>query len=174
LRKDLRSVVDYLINHPDDRTNKDEPIRNLYFENFYRLSKNQVENLEKVASGKTPENISNKREHLIGFIIGNNTKSTRLLQYAFETGKLYPFTDQRAQCFARLEVDNHYEILSMDSPFFKDWLSSLMWKEEGAVPNREEIASVISILRANAKFESQTHQLHNRVAWQDGKIYHDL
>ncbi|MGD1838709.1 MAG: bifunctional DNA primase/polymerase, partial [Nitrososphaeraceae archaeon] len=83
------------------------------------------------------------------------------------------------QPHALVKINNHYEVLSMDSSKFENYLSKLYYdKNEKQVANAESINNAIRMLKAQAIFEGKTMPLHLRLAWSNNEtkdtIYYDL
>ena len=76
-------------------------------------------------------------------------------------------------------LQDHYEVLPIDSIKFKRYLSNLYYDNyEGKIANPEAINSAISQLEAKSFFEGPTTPLYLRVAWNNpdttDTIYYDL
>jgi hypothetical protein len=78
-------------------------------------------------------------------------------------------------------LQDHYEMLPVDSTKFKRYLSKLYYDTyEGKIANTEAINSAVSQLEAKSFYEGQTIPLHLRVAWDNNPddttdtIYYDL
>lgn len=76
--------------------------------------------------------------------------------------------------YGRFCLDGHLETWRLSDPRFDEWLSHLMYVEEGKAPYGEAISQAKNILGYLAGFEGKEHPLYNRVGEQDGAIWYDL
>ena len=84
------------------------------------------------------------------------------------------FRDQYGTPFARIYQDGHGEILKCAGMEFRNWMAGLYWKHEEKAINTEALRTATNVLSAQARFDGQAFQLHNRVALKDGSIWYDL
>ena len=67
-----------------------------------------------------------------------------------------------------------YEILELNSSFFKDWLARLMWESEQKAPGNDSLRSAINVLSGKAILEGKQYFLYNRIAPASDGIWLDL
>jgi hypothetical protein len=96
------------------------------------------------------------------------------------------FVDQYGEPYAAVKINEHLETLNLNHTRFRSWICKTYHEQEGLVPNSENIANAINILRANAQFDGNSKQLYLRVAYDTTKdetgtmrtnqttIYYDL
>lgn len=84
------------------------------------------------------------------------------------------FHDQYHEPWARIKVENHYEVLLCKGKNMKRWLSMIYYYKLGKVPNSESLRAALNTLSAKAIFEGKKHELFNRSAFINGRIYYDL
>jgi hypothetical protein len=132
---------------------------------------------------KNPSPLSKKRiEELITAVYNRRTTYSREAEESMATrivvlaeGNVEEFfTDQLSTPYAAIKVNDHVEIYSIRTKVFKNWLSSLLWKDEGNAANAMSLHSAINVLEAIATHDGRQIELHNRVGWHDGVIYYDL
>jgi hypothetical protein len=93
-----------------------------------------------------------------------NTKAKKALQYAQSHSKEL-FLNEFGRAFAAIYVDDHTEIHPMDERRFRNWISSIYYREEDDLLAEEDIKKVVRILEAKADFDSDVprHRLDVRV-----------
>ena len=92
------------------------------------------------------------------------------------------FVDQYGTPYAVVIVNEHLEVLSLNSKRFKNWLCKICYDTDNSIINSESLKNVINILKAQIEFgiSSRTKELHLRVgsrtdnAEEDSAIYYDL
>jgi len=84
------------------------------------------------------------------------------------------FRTPSGDTFARVPVGDHREIWPVRSLSFKHWLAHRFWKKCRKAPGSDALAAALNVIEGNARFGSEEHDLHNRVAWHNGATYYDL
>jgi len=87
------------------------------------------------------------------------------------------FRDQYGKTYAKIQLKEHREVISLDNKKFKHFLSKLYYDHTNAnIVSQETLNDTIYLLQAETYFEGQTIPLNLRVAWNDGKdtIYYDM
>lgn len=84
------------------------------------------------------------------------------------------FHDQYNEPYARLEINGRFEIHPINSKFFKRWISKLYYDNNGKPPNSNSLSAALKVIEAEACFNGEKKELHNRVAWHEGAIWYDL
>ncbi len=100
-------------------------------------------------------------------------QAERLLGYVTEKNCTL-FRDQYDSPYARIMVEDHWEICALRSVQFALWLKRLFWKIEGKMIYGEAFNKTLGVLEARAFFESSQFPLANRVTRHDGAIWYDL
>jgi hypothetical protein len=93
-----------------------------------------------------------------------NTKAKKALQHTQSHSKEL-FLNEFGRAFAAMYVDDHTEIHPMDERRFRNWISSVYYREEDDLLAEEDIKKVVRILEAQAEFDSDVprHRLDVRV-----------
>lgn len=76
--------------------------------------------------------------------------------------------------YATLEIDGHRETWSLRAQAFKHWAARQFYDAHEKSPGSQAIADAVSTLCGMALFGGSEHDVHVRVAGQDGTIYLDL
>lgn len=86
------------------------------------------------------------------------------------------FHDQFNTAYAAIALDDHTEVLSLDSKRFKHYICGVYYETKVSVPNAESITGAINVLKYEADFKGDMIPLHLRVARddRDGSILYDL
>jgi Bifunctional DNA primase/polymerase, N-terminal len=86
------------------------------------------------------------------------------------------FLDQYNSSYAAFRVNQHTEIMSMQSRRFRNWVCKTYYENTGEPPSAEELAGTLNILKANAEFGGKERELHLRIAPVPNSysIYYDL
>jgi len=87
------------------------------------------------------------------------------------------FKDQYGTAFAAAMVNDHNEILSIDSSKFRRYLTKLFYDNNNRkIVSTEAINNAVNLLQAKAEYDSPTFPLSLRVTWSKDKkeIYYDL
>jgi hypothetical protein len=89
------------------------------------------------------------------------------------------FLDQYGSPYAAVTINQHREIMSLQSKRFRNWICKTYYETIGELLNAEKLASTLNILKANAEFSGRVRELHLRVALggnasDSNLIYYDL
>jgi hypothetical protein len=108
--------------------------------------------------------------------IENNVRSIsqNLIKLAEANSELF-FKDQYGKPYAKILINDHYEIIGIEDSKFKHLLSKMFYEQShGKVACQESLNDALRILQAKTIFGDQTIPLNLRVAWKDHKIYYDM
>ena len=150
------------------------PLENKEFEKQWECAVNFI------SRKNITENDSQENNNIDSDYKENHTKSSTKILDNLTKHKIDLFKDQYGNAHARITVNDHKEILSVESSRFERYLSKLYYdnnnNNEKNIINKEALSNVIRKLQAEAEFEGKTIPLHLRVAWSDKKdaIYYDL
>jgi hypothetical protein len=87
------------------------------------------------------------------------------------------FKDENGALYSRIRVNGHKEILGIETDRFKQYITKLYYDNcNGESMPQDMLRSVIDRIKAKASFDSETRELHLRVAWEvkEQKIIYDL
>jgi len=84
------------------------------------------------------------------------------------------FHDDLGDGFARVPVRNHREVWRCRSKDFRRWLARRFWQSEAKALNSDALSAALNVIEAKARFEGEEHRLHNRAAFHQDAIWHDL
>lgn len=84
------------------------------------------------------------------------------------------FTNETGETFARVPIQDHWEIWPTGGRLCRQWLARLIWQEERKALGSEAIRAAVNVLEAKARFEGVEHVLANRVARHQRAIWYDL
>jgi len=84
------------------------------------------------------------------------------------------FRDPTGAAWSRIKIDDHHEIWSCEGRQFKLWLARLYWQTFNKAINSQVITAALNVLVSKGIFDGAEHELHNRVARDDGAIWYDL
>lgn len=84
------------------------------------------------------------------------------------------FHDERSEGYAAINHGGSCRILKMRGHDFRRWLTSAYYVATKHPPNNEAMSSALSVLEAKAAFESEQHELSNRIAMRDDAVYIDM
>lgn len=76
--------------------------------------------------------------------------------------------------YATLPVNEHRETVALRSKGFRDWLAFGFYRSTGNTPNAQALQDAVNTLRGKAQFDSPEHEIHIRIAQNDGALYLDL
>ncbi len=76
--------------------------------------------------------------------------------------------------FARVEIDQHFEIWPIDSRQFRWWLTREYRDRFRSTPGRNSISEAVDSINADAFLDGERHDLANRVAEHRGSFWYDL
>jgi len=96
----------------------------------------------------------------------------RLVKLALAETEL--FHDKANVPYARVINSDHWETWRCNSRSFKRWLSRQFYEVEGKAAGAAAVADALNIIEAQACFEGEEHELHNRIAERDGAVWYDL
>lgn len=84
------------------------------------------------------------------------------------------FKDQFNEGFAKIFINDHYEIISIKSNRFKKLVQMTYYEDTNRIAGIESITNAVNILQAKAEFGDNQYHLSLRVASYDGSFYYDL
>ncbi len=102
-----------------------------------------------------------------------DTQADRLVTLANEVG-LELFVDELSEEYARIRVDDHWELHPVDSKHLRSWLTHQYYRIHEHAPNLTALKTAVNTLSARARFDGTPVTMHNRVAWHDDAVYYDL
>lgn len=76
--------------------------------------------------------------------------------------------------FATVPVAEHAETWPVKSQTFKRYIAKKFFEAEGKAINSDALSAALNLMEANALFDGEEHDVHVRVAEQEGNIYIDL
>jgi hypothetical protein len=99
------------------------------------------------------------------------SQSTQLVELA-NAAEL--FRDSDSEAYARLPVDEHFEIAGVRTKHFRRWIARAYYATSGKAASSQSIQDCLGTLEGKAAFEGAIRPVHVRVAGLDGNIYIDL
>jgi len=99
------------------------------------------------------------------------SQATQLVELAADAEL---FHDDSYDCFARVQVNDHYEIMRIRSQMFKRWLLRQYHEASESAPSSDALSAAINTLEAQASFKGECRPVSVRVAGGDGVVYVDL
>jgi hypothetical protein len=99
------------------------------------------------------------------------SQASRLVDLA---GAVSFFRTPDGKAFVSLPVGEHVENVAMKSGVFRDWLVREFRRAEGASPGSQAVQDALSDLWGKARFDSEEHEIHTRIAAHGDAIYLDL
>jgi len=101
------------------------------------------------------------------------TIATIITNMALDADILF-FRDNAQQAYAKLKIDDHWEIWPVRSTRFKEFLIQTYRMATSSVPNANAVNDAKNALSAHAVQKGPVYSLYNRVAWFDNAIWYDL
>lgn len=101
------------------------------------------------------------------------TIATVITNMALDADILF-FRDNAQQAYAKMKIDDHWEIWPVRSTRFKEFLIQTYRMATGSVPNSNAVNDAKNALSAHAVQKGPVYSLYNRVAWYDKAIWYDL
>src|SRR5262249_6679767 len=92
---------------------------------------------------------------------GKDPLSLLLIKLALDNAEL--FHDAGGDCYADVKIGDHCETHKLGSREFKDWLAGLLYRTTERAVSGDKIAEAVTVLRAQARYESQEIEAHVRV-----------
>jgi len=99
------------------------------------------------------------------------SQATILVELA---GDVEFFHDPGGNPFARVEVDDHQEVVSLRNRGFRRWLARRYYLIEGKAPSAQALQDAIGVLEGKSLYEGHEVEVHLRCAEHGGKVYIDL
>ena len=84
------------------------------------------------------------------------------------------FHNAQKEAYARVDINGHKEVWSIQSSGFADWLRHQYWTKHRKAVTRNTFEGVLDTLRAQAVFDGKCEEVFIRVAQSDKKIYIDI
>lgn len=76
--------------------------------------------------------------------------------------------------YATVPIGEHLETWPIKSQTFKRYVAKQFFESEGKAINSDALSAALNLMEATALFDGEEHDIHVRVAGQDGNIYIDL
>ncbi|HUW13097.1 MAG TPA: hypothetical protein VM537_25455, partial [Anaerolineae bacterium] len=105
---------------------------------------------------------------------GKRESQATLLIDLVLTQCVHLFHDERREPYATVPLAGRRQIMAVGSRHFRDWLSSLAWKDMGKALGGDVLAAACQVLAGKARFESPQCPLQVRCAWYGDAIWIDL
>ena len=102
---------------------------------------------------------------------GPSRQSDELVALAEEDAELWHGSDKVA--YATIDAGGHREHCRLDDETFTDWLAERFHGQAGRVPNGQQIADALRVLKFKAR-KGACYRPAIRVAWHDGANWFDL
>ncbi len=84
------------------------------------------------------------------------------------------FHTPEREAYARIKIDDHYEIYPVRSKDFKYWLSYQFYLQKRKPPNSQALADTLNTLEGKALYEGKEASVFVRLAEHNGNIYLNL
>jgi hypothetical protein len=88
------------------------------------------------------------------------------------------FKDQFKVPHALVNIENHYQVLPIEDPKFRKYLTLLYYDNLNEIPNSEAVRNVVQYLAAKSTYKGDTIALYLRAAWSNSEardsIYYDM
>ncbi|MBU4266949.1 MAG: bifunctional DNA primase/polymerase, partial [Candidatus Altiarchaeota archaeon] len=111
------------------------------------------------------------REERRGYNNGAN-QSEVIIQLVRDKAEF--FHNQYHEPYARISVEEHFEVWSLKSRQFKRWLSKILWEAKQEAAGSEATNVALNVLESIAYFDGPQIELQNRVVLINNEIYYDL
>lgn len=103
----------------------------------------------------------------------NNKKSSELMLQLIED--LYLFHDNEGIAYAKLWVEDHYEVWNVESAVLMNYLiARYMQAYEGEIPSEISLRELKRVLKVKAQIQGSEHSVYTRIAELDDAIYISL
>ena len=123
-----------------------------------------------VSDGKEPP-----QEKTEGNSSNGKPSQAELLLNIVETTETSYFHSDIKELYAAIRVDNHVEIMPIESRDFMLWLNRLFYNEYGKPISKDALKQASSVLSAKALYDNPVPvKLSTRVAEHDGAFWYDL
>ena len=94
--------------------------------------------------------------------------------YKLISGIAFFFRDTTNTAYAHITVDDHDELLRLESARFQGIVRRRFFEDTGKIASSEALNAAISLVAADACWKGETFKLYNRVGWRDGNLYYDM
>jgi primase-polymerase (primpol)-like protein len=84
------------------------------------------------------------------------------------------FHDDQMTSYIAMKVDDHNEIIPLESKKFQRWLRHEYRRNYKKVISTEAIKSAVSVLEGKACLEGRLSKLENRLTWEKDELWYDL
>lgn len=105
---------------------------------------------------------------------GVASQATTLVELALGAEGIELFHTPAQDAFVRLPAGDHREVCPAKSVAFRRWLSRLHFMNAGKAPGGQALTDALGVLEGIALYDGEEHEVHLRLAEQDGRIYLDL
>lgn len=123
------------------------------------------------------ENIENNLEKEVEEIKNinkyNESEATKIVSAVEDIGVIL-FRNEFNEPYANIPFDKHRRSVKIESKEFKSWLSKFVWDKNKKVIPTATKTNIVETLAAKAFCEGEILSLHNRVAWYDESLWHDI
>lgn len=103
----------------------------------------------------------------------SNKKSSELMLQLIED--LYLFHDNEGIAYAKLWVEDHYEVWNVESAVLMNYLIARYMQEyEGEIPSEISLREFKRVLKVKAQIQGSEHSVYTRIAELDDAIYISL
>lgn len=138
------------------------------------LTKQQKEEAEAFRESKPKlKKMQEEAKEETGVDKEKESQADKLVYAAFDSCKEF-FCDETGRAFAAIQKNDSLMVYAIRSREFKTWLAKSFYDSEGKTPNVVAMNSALSVIEGEALFNDKKHELKNRVAYSNGKIYYDL
>jgi 5S rRNA maturation endonuclease (ribonuclease M5) len=105
---------------------------------------------------------------------GKKNPAEQLLTLVESSGAKF-FHNEVKDLYATIHVDNHIEVLLINSRDFELWLNGLFYRNTSKPISKDSVKQVLAVLSSKALFENPDPiKLSTRVAESDGAFWYDL
>ncbi|WP_077319077.1 hypothetical protein [Virgibacillus proomii] len=100
------------------------------------------------------------------------TQSQKLIEL---TSDMTLFYDDQGESYAKMKVDNHYEVWNVESETMELMLiDRYMNAYENKIPSKKGLKEAVQVLKAKARLRGKKEVIHTRIAETDDAAYIDL
>jgi 5S rRNA maturation endonuclease (ribonuclease M5) len=105
---------------------------------------------------------------------GKKTPAEQLLEIVESSGTDF-FHSEIKELYAAMPVDNHVEVLPINSRDFELWLNGLFYRHTAKPISKDGVKQVLAVLSAKALYDNPNPvKLSTRIAAHDGAFWYDI